>query len=166
MRTNFSKRIEDFSTLADWADIEYQDNDGFLERLVGGHDPLNDYHRVLVKTINSKHTSEQDRQMLLRLANDINKLREDFIFNIENPGRRPTMNEEQLFDSISEPFLKALDKTKREFGELGDDYIDTLIIVLSSLTYSATKKFCCGQYGMQRMLVMEMLDSIHETDTR
>lgn len=83
MRTNFSKRIEDFDTLADWADIEYQDDDGFLDRLEGGHDPLHDYHRVLVKTINSKHTREQDRQMLLRLANDINKLREDFIFNIE-----------------------------------------------------------------------------------
>ena len=83
MRTNFSKKIEDFNTLQEWSDIEYQDNDGFLDRLVGGHDPLHDYHRVLVKTINSKHTREQDRQMLLRLANDINKLREDFIFNIE-----------------------------------------------------------------------------------
>lgn len=83
MRTNFSKKIEDFNTLQEWSDIEYQENDGFLDRLVGGHDPLHDYHRVLVKTINSKHTREQDRQMLLRLANDINKLREDFIFNIE-----------------------------------------------------------------------------------
>lgn len=83
MRTNFSKKIEDFNTLQEWSDIEYQDNDGFLDRLVGGHDPLHDYHRVLVKIINSKHTREQDRQMLLRLANDINKLREDFIFNIE-----------------------------------------------------------------------------------
>ena len=83
MRTNFSKRIEDFDTLADWADIEYQDDDGFLDRLVGGHDPLNDYHNVLVKIINSNHTRETEREVLLRLANDINKLREDFIFNIE-----------------------------------------------------------------------------------
>lgn len=76
------------------------------------------------------------------------------------------MNDKQLFDSISEPFMKALYKTEREFGELGDDYIDTLIIVLSSLTYSVTKKFCCGQYGLQRTLVMEMLDHMHEIDTR
>lgn len=76
------------------------------------------------------------------------------------------MNDEQLFDSISGPFMKAIEDTERQYGELGDDYIDTLIIVLSSLTYSVTKKFCCGQYGMQRKLVMEMLDSIHETDTR
>lgn len=83
MRTNFSKKIEDFNTLQEWSDIEYQENDGFLDRLEGGHDPLNDYHNVLVKIINSKHTRETEREVLLRLANDINKLREDFIFNIE-----------------------------------------------------------------------------------
>lgn len=76
------------------------------------------------------------------------------------------MNDEQLFDSISGPFMKALEDTEQQYGELGDDYIDTLILALLSLTYAATKKFCCGQYGMQRKLVMEILDSIHETDTR
>lgn len=76
------------------------------------------------------------------------------------------MNDKQLFDSISEPFMKALDKTEREFGELGDDYIDTLIIVLLSLTYSVTEKFCCGQYSMQLMLVMNTLDRIHRIDTQ
>ena len=76
------------------------------------------------------------------------------------------MNDKQLFDSISEPFLKALEDTERQYGELGDDYMATLILVLLSITYSATKDFCGGIYSSQRELVMNMLDRIHRINTR
>lgn len=76
------------------------------------------------------------------------------------------MNDKQLFDNISEPFMKALEDTVRQYGELGDEYASTLILALLSLTYSATKKFCGGVYFHQRSLVMNMLDRIHRIDTR
>ena len=76
------------------------------------------------------------------------------------------MNDEQLFDSISEPFIKALEDTERQYGELGDDYMSELILVLMSITYSATKNFCGEQYARQRKLVTETLDRIHRINTR
>ena len=76
------------------------------------------------------------------------------------------MNDEKLFDSISGPFMKALEDTERQHGELGDDYMATLILVLLSITYSATKDFCGEQYARQRKLVTETLDRIHRINTR
>ena len=76
------------------------------------------------------------------------------------------MNNEQLFYSILEPFLKAIEDAERQYGELGKEYTDTLILVLLSITYSATKDFCGGIYTSQREFVMNSLDRFHRIDTR
>lgn len=76
------------------------------------------------------------------------------------------MNDKQLFDSIYEHFIKALEDTERQYSQLCDDYAPTLTLVLLSTTYSVTKDFCGEQYARQRKLVTETLDHIHRIDTR
>lgn len=83
MRTNFSKRISDFGTLADWADIEYRRESGTLKPVPDGHDTLRDYYGALYRIYYKKEVSEQDRIVIRRLALDIMMLHSDFVKNIE-----------------------------------------------------------------------------------
>lgn len=83
MRTNFSKRIEDFDTLSDWADIEYRRESGTLEPVPDGHDTLRDYYGALYRIYSKKEVSEQDLKVIRRLALDIMMLHSDFVKNIE-----------------------------------------------------------------------------------